>query len=212
MDKATWQQVHLKYRAGLYLKDKFRFSEYESWIERTPVRTYDALVTRTKVEINFLNKVHAKRMVFYERAKSARQKAFEQAVKNNIINGVASVGDMNAYVFETRSLGWINCDRFSSYPPEQMVAMSINLPPQINVDVKLVFKNQKSILPPSVINGKLTFANIPRDEDAIIVAFKTENGQPYMAIQDVKTTDAPQTLAFQPTTLALLKERLKGLD
>jgi OmpA family len=212
MDKATWQQVHLKYRAGLYLNTRFRFSVYESWVERTPVRTYDALVTRTKVEINFLNKAHIKRMAFYERAKSARQKAFEQAVKNNIINGVASVGDMNAYVFETRALGWINCDRFSSYPPEQMVAMSINLPPQINVDVKLVFKNQKSILPPSVINGKLTFANIPRDEDAILVAFKTENGQPYMAIQDVKTTDVPQTLAFQPTTLALLKERLKGLD
>ncbi len=212
IDKATWQQLHLKYHAGLYLRDKFRFSEFEPWIERTPVRTYEALVTRTKVEINFLKKMHAKRMAFYERAKSARQKAFEQAVKNNIVNGVASVGDMNAYVFETRSLGWINCDRFANYPKEELVAMSINLPYQINVDVKLVFKNQKSILPPSVVNGKLTFANIPRNEEAILVAFKTENGQPYMAFQEVKTSNEAQNLAFQPTTLALLKEKLKGLD
>lgn len=212
MDKATWQQIHLKYRADLYLKDKFRFSDFEPWIERLPVRTYEALVTRTQVEIKFLDKVHVKRMAFYERAKSARQKAFEQAVKNNIVNGVASVGDMNAYAFETRSLGWINCDRYASYPKEELVAMSINLPYQINVDVKLVFKNQKSILPPSIVNGKLTFANIPRNEDAILVAFKTENGQPYMAFQEVKTSNEAQTLAFQPTTLALLKEKLKGLD
>jgi hypothetical protein len=92
------------------------------------------------------------------------------------------------------------------------VAMSINLEPQVNLDVKLVFKNQRSILPATVMNGKLTFANIPRDEEAMIVAFKTENGQPYMAMQNVKTTNDVQNLAFQPTTLALLKEKLKGLD
>jgi hypothetical protein len=33
-----------------------------------------------------------------------------------------------------------------------------------------------------------------------------------MVMQNVKTTNIPQTLAFQPTTLALLKEKLKGLD
>jgi hypothetical protein len=212
MDKATWQQIHFAYKKWLYANDKFRFSENEAWIERTPVRNYEQLVARTKMEINFFNKVHEKRMAFYERAKSARQKAFEQALKNRIINGTASVGEMNAYVFETRSLGWINCDKFANYPPEQMVAMSVNLEPQVNLDVKLVFKNQRSILPATVINGKLTFANIPRDEEAMIVAFKTENGQPYMAMQNVKTTDIPQNLAFQPTTLTLLKEKLKGLD
>lgn len=212
MDKATWQQIHFAYKKWLYVNDKFRFNENQAWIERTPVRTYEALVTRTKVEINFFKKVHVKRMAFYERAKSVRQKAFEQAVKNNIVNGVASVGDMNAYVFETRSLGWINCDRFANYPPEQLVAMSLNLPAQQNIDVKLVFKNQKSILAASVVNGRLTFQNVPRDEAVMLVAFKTENGQPYMAIHDIKATDKPQDLAFQPTTLALLKEKLKGLD
>lgn len=212
MDKATWQQIHLQFRRTDYAGGNFRFSEFDPFIEREAVRTYEALVTRTKMEINFFKKVHAKQMVAFERAKSARQKAFEQAVKNRIVNGTASVADMGAYVFETRALGWINCDRFYSYAPEQLVAMSINLPYQNNVDVKLIFKNQKSVLPPSVVNGKLTFANIPRDEDAILVAFKTENGQPYVAIQDVKTTDTPQTLAFQPTTLALIKERLKSLD
>lgn len=212
MDKATWQQIHFAYKKWLYENEQFRLTDNDPWTARRPVRTYEALVARTKMEINYFNKIHAKRMVFYERAKSARQKAFEQAVKNNIVNGVASVGDMNAYVFETRSLGWINCDRFANYPPEQLVAMSLNLPVQQNIDVKLVFKNQKSILAASVVNGRLTFKNVPRDEDVMIVAFKTENGQPYMAIHDVKATDKPQDLAFQPTTLALLKEKLKGLD
>jgi hypothetical protein len=80
------------------------------------------------------------------------------------------------------------------------------------VDVKLVFKNQKSVLSATLVNGKLGFSGIPRNEEAMIVAFKTENGQPYIAMQDVKITDTPQTLAFQPTTLALLKEKLKRLD
>jgi hypothetical protein len=31
-------------------------------------------------------------------------------------------------------------------------------------------------------------------------------------MQKVKTTNDVQNLAFQPTTLALLKEKLKGLD
>ena len=44
------------------------------------------------------------------------------------------------------------------------------------------------------------------------VDFKIENGQPYMAIHDVKATDKTQDLAFQPTTLVLLKDKLKGLD
>jgi OmpA family len=212
MDKATWQQVHLQFKNALYLNNKFRFSEYDNWIAREPVRTYDALVVRTKMEINFFKKAYAKRLAYYEKAKSARQKAYEQALKNNIINGVASVGDMNAYVFETRALGWINCDKFANYPPEQLVAMSVNLEPQNNLDVKLVFKNQKTIMASSIVNGKLGFNNIPRDEEAMIVAFKTENGQPYMAMQEVKTSNLPQNLSFQPTTLALLKEKLKGLD
>ena len=212
MDKATWQQIHYQFRRSDYAGGSFRFSDFDPFVEREAVRTYEALVTRTKMEITFFKKVHAKQMIAFERAKSARQKAFEQALKNRIVSGTASVGDMNAYVFETRALNWINCDRFYSYPPEQMVAMAINQPYQINVDVKLIFKNQKSVLSPTVVNGKLTFANIPRDEDAVLVAFKTENGQPYLAIQDVKTTDVPQTLAFQPTTLALLKEKLKSLD
>ena len=212
MDKATWQQVHFEFRKGDYAGGSFRYGAYDPYIEREAVWKYEPLVTRTKMEINYFKKVHAKQMVFFERAKIARQKAFEQALKNRIVSGTASVGDMNAYVFETKSLDWINCDRFYSYPPEKMVAMAINQPYQNNVDVKLIFKNQKSVLPPTVVNGKLTFANIPRDEEAILVAFKTENGQPYLAIQDVKTTNVPQTLAFQPTTLALLKEKLKSLD
>ncbi len=212
MDKASWEQTHFQYQKTLYTNNRFRFSEYDNWIERKPVGTYEALVARTKVEINFFKKVHAKRLAAYEKAKSARQKAYEQALKNNIINGVASVGDMSAYVFETRSLGWINCDKFANYPPEQMVAMSVNLEPQNNLDVKLVFKNQKSILPSTVLNGKLAFVNIPRDVEAMIVAFKTENGQPFMAMHNLKTTDVMQNLVFQPTTLALLKEKLRGLD
>jgi hypothetical protein len=212
MDKATWAEIHKQYKKSWYKGGPFQMWEYEPWIERAAVYNYEGLVARTKMEINFLKKIHVKRMANYERAVAARKLAFEKAVSSRIVSGTASAGDMAAYVFETKSLGYINCDRFSAYQPEQLVAMSVNLEPQKNVDVKLVFKNQKSVLSATLVNGKLGFSGIPRNEEAMIVAFKTENGQPYMAMQDVTITDTPQTLAFQPTTLALLKEKLKRLD
>jgi hypothetical protein len=79
-------------------------------------------------------------------------------------------------------------------------------------DVKLVFKKRKSILPCTVVNDKLVFRNIPKDEEAVIVAFKMENGKPYLAMQDVVTTSEVQNLVYKPTTAANLREKVKTLD
>jgi hypothetical protein len=90
--------------------------------------------------------------------------------------------------------------------------MPINVRDEPNLDVKLVFKNQKSVLTPSHINGTLQFERIPRDVEVMVVAFKMQHGQPYMAMQDIKTSEYLQNLTFEPISVAMLNEKLKALD
>jgi hypothetical protein len=130
LDRASWAQIHKMYKKSWYDGGKFQMVVYEPWIERATVYNYEGLIARTKMEINFLKKMHIKRMANYERAVAARKLAYEKAVSSRIVSGTATAGDMSAYVFETKSLGYINCDRFSAYQPEQLVAMSVNLEPQ----------------------------------------------------------------------------------
>lgn len=90
MDKATWEQIYKAYQKDWYTGGKFQMMQYEPWIERATVYDYDGLIARTKMEINFLKKMHVKRMANYERAVAARKLAFEKAVSSRIVNGISS--------------------------------------------------------------------------------------------------------------------------
>ena len=195
---ASWQEIHLLYR--------------KEWYARARAKDYQSMIQNTEYSITYEQKVYEKKVIAYEKQKTARTKSIERAIQNRIIAGKVNIDDMNAYVFQTRSLGWINCDAFYDYSPERMIVMPTSESPQQNVDIKLVFKNRKSILPPTVFNGKLVFNNIPKDEDAVIVAFKMEHGQAYLAMQDVRTSASIQNLVFQPTTVEGLREKVRTLD
>ncbi len=198
MGAASWEAIHLKYR--------------EKWYKQAKAQNYASLIANLEFEINLQQKQYEKKLIAFERQKEIRRKSMERAIQNRLLAGNATIEDMNAYVFQTNVLGWINCDAFYNVPPERMIVMATNEAAMDNADVKLVFKNRKSILPPKVVNGQLVFSNIPKGEEAVLVAFKMENGQPYLAMQDVVTSSAVQNLVYQRTTIEALRQKVKSLD
>jgi hypothetical protein len=195
---ASWDQIHLQFR--------------NDWYRKTQSKTYKELIRNLEFEIIAQQKIYEQKVIAFERAKVIRRKSLERAIENRVVSGKVSIEDMNAYVFQTNTLGFINCDAFYSVSPDRMVVMATDEVQTGDADVKLVFKKRKSILPCTVVNDKLVFRNIPKGEEAVIVAFKIENGKPYLAMQNVVTTSEVQNLVYKPTTIAALREKVKTLD
>jgi OmpA family len=208
----NWQLVHRLFRGEYYrktrtwsvedMKENLNFAiEHEERELPKKMAAYDKQMEGYK-----------KQLEVYKKLMAERNEAYNRAVANKIASGKAGLGDLTYYAFNTRQLGFINCDRFYNYPSDQIITMPINVRDEPNLDVKLVFKNQKSILTPSHVNGTIQFERIPRDQEVVVVAFKMQHGQPYMAMQDIKTSEYLQNLTFEPISVAMLNEKLKALD
>jgi hypothetical protein len=78
---------------------------------------------------------------------------------------------------------------------------------------KLIFKNQKVVMNVNFTEGKIMgFGNIPKNEEAVIVAMKIENGKSYLAMQSIKIESKKYNLAFEVLSVDKIKEKLKMLD
>jgi hypothetical protein len=154
---------------------------------------------------------------FYTFYNAANYDALLSTIKRNIRLNKQAVIDMNSnniskmdnfHIFETRQLSWINCDRFSSYPKEVLVNMRTNMLAAPNVDAKIIFTNQNTILSANVQSGLISFNQIPKDEPAMIVAMKIENGVVLYAIQELNIEAKKVNLEFKPMTSVEISEKL----
>jgi OmpA family len=119
----------------------------------------------------------------------------EKALKASGLKGAKQFN-----VYETRQLNWINCDRFSNYSEELLTNIKTKIKAQPNVDAKIVFTKNASILGTTIINGNLGFHRIPKGESATIIAMKLENGISYMAMQEIVIGSTILKLEFKPLT------------
>ena len=93
----------------------------------------------------------------------------------------ASIEQVNYYVFNTAKLGWINCDRFNR-TNQTLVNFTVKSRNHSkNMDVKLIFKNIRSVIAGRNNGNSFTFENVPLNEPVILYAIKFENGQYYIA-------------------------------
>ena len=118
--------------------------------------------------------------------------------------------EMNYYVFNSKNLGMINCDRFIDV--ENKTNLLVNQKSDENSDIKIVFKKMKSIMNGvSNVNG-YNFYNIPVGEEITIVGLKYQDNQPLVALK--KTTiskDMTIDLEYKPVTLRELKTKLEAI-
>ena len=137
---------------------------------------------------------------------------------NNVITGslinrqVSRRQNATYYLFKTSRLRWINCDRFIGYKGSK-IRYKIKIKDHNNANVKVVFKNTRSILSGFPVDGSFDFGDIPKGEDITLVAIKIIDNQYHLAIKETntRTTEALE-LNFKEYSIEDLKKELKKLN
>ncbi len=135
-----------------------------------------------------------------------------QVPDQKVIQLVPRTANSNNYIFSTSRLGWLNCDRFlRSKSPK--VKAKIKIKDANGTNVKLIFKNYKSVLNTvSRENDEFHFGELPEDEDIILLALRIRNNQYEIATIDTKIAGLEKAiLEFNPTTLDKIKDSIKLL-
>jgi hypothetical protein len=115
--------------------------------------------------------------------------------------------------FELPKLGWVNCDRFTSFPSSSLVLVQTsNLKPDINNNIIMILKRDKLALSLEYSSGTTAFPKVPQQLDAYVVGMKIENGKPYLAINTITTADMKVNLDFKQLSPEDIKQQLKMLD
>jgi hypothetical protein len=180
----------------------------------------------TKEEIlgwytNYGQKLENKTYYFWE-TESAKDSLFRQKcdsatlarIENQFISSTDTIKgiskkDLSFYMFKINKLGWINCDRFYENKSPKVNFVVKN---QDNADIKIAFKNIKSVMNGREERGKTVFVNIPQNEIVTIVAIKMINNIPHLAIKETKISTAMiNNLDYKPITLKDLKEKMNAL-
>jgi hypothetical protein len=114
-------------------------------------------------------------------------------------------------VFESKfslpSLGWFNLDCYQS---DKLITIETDVKGSSNSDVKFVLKKRKSLVQSWVGNKQYIVGQIPVGEPCILIGIKIENGQTYLAIQEVKRIE--NKLNFEALSPQEIKEKLKILN
>ncbi|MFN8309212.1 MAG: energy transducer TonB [Chitinophagales bacterium] len=135
------------------------------------------------------------------------------AVSKETIYHSGTADEVTRYLFSASKLGWINCDRFYESKEPKVVCMikeqEADLP---FTEVKLVFKNMKSVLNGTRTSKGFHFTNVPQKEPVTIVGIRYDHKKLFLAMKDTVTSSVPITaLSYQPVTTEELKERLEKL-
>lgn len=121
------------------------------------------------------------------------------------------IQEIETYVFNSRQLGWINCDRLlDNKKPKTNVVVFCD---SENTDVKMIFKNTKSIISGwSERENYVTFANVPSGEPIYLVLTNIDKTGTKAAIIET-ITEKNQTLTpdLQVLTPKVFLEKLKTL-
>lgn len=136
-----------------------------------------------------------------------RKNEYDKRINLLVNNPVANISTAQDYLLlSTQQLGWINCDRFYSYPEK----VDYLVKSDEKIKLLIVFNNLKSILS-NHSNG--LFYNMPQGEKITIVALKTENEKLMLAMQETTITKEPfEKLEFKPVTVNEYKAKLNQLN
>lgn len=125
----------------------------------------------------------------------------------------ASAAEISSYFFSSSKLGYINCDRFLSFPDDKIIDYAINLNDETDACIYVLFHRYKSIIRGNQTKENVVFKNIASNEKITIVAVKYFDSKPFLAVKETITGRNPENdLAFQPVTLEGIKEEMKKLN
>ena len=190
---AMWAEGTHSWHRRIKWHDKHSMLEPQLYKENN-AHTFEDLIVNSR-----------KQLVIFEKAEAEYLKNKAQ---------IPAIEEAGFHIFETRQLGWKNCDYFSTYNKQQLIALAVEMPMLPSADVKLIFPKRRMAMNYNKnINGRFaSFDGIPENETAIIVAMKIENGESYLALEQVIVTKKTFTPKFEKLSPEMLKARLKTLD
>jgi hypothetical protein len=111
------------------------------------------------------------------------------AFKNSNIKTMADL-ELNYYIFSVSKLGWINCDYFWNTNDEK-IDYIVKADPNAKPNMKLIFKQAKSIMTGTLEGDKYIFKNVPVNQEVKVVAISYKNNQPLLCVTETKTSRQP---------------------
>ena len=91
--------------------------------------------------------------------------------------------------------------------------MAITLEKPEDLMIKMVYKDFKSVIPPTFENGTSYFRGIPANRDITLMVIQNEKNQVQMSITEQKTVDgAIDSFDFKDYTMGELKAELEKLN
>ena len=114
-------------------------------------------------------------------------------------------------LFQSLSMGWINCDAF--YKDSRKKIDFIVSPSSPNVEVKLIAVRLRSMMGGTQFGKNHTFYNVPRGLKVKLVAIKQEKEDYYLAVKTTTVSSKGDAdFDFKPVSLAELKTELANLN
>ena len=130
-----------------------------------------------------------------------------RAFKKSAITSM-NEAELNYYIFSAAKLGWINCDFFWQVLNEK-IDYYVKADAKLKPNIKLIFKQAKSILEGTPDGDKYVFKNVPVNQEIKIVAITFEGSKPLMAIGETKTSKQPfEKLDYKTFTISDLEKQL----
>ena len=124
--------------------------------------------------------------------------------------GLFSQKNVAGYVASVSQLGWINCDRFTQTPSDQLVTMKVK--EEDDVKMYMVFSDIKSCMPLYRSGAEYISSRIPKGRNVRIVAVKVIDGKPQLSVSSVNTsTSGPLVLQYKTCSLTEIRSNFAAL-
>jgi TonB family protein len=123
----------------------------------------------------------------------------------------SGINEINYYVFETLSLGWLNCDQYALYnKPKSNLIVKIQEPGEISTHI--LFTKSNSYVSGDKRNGMYYFNQLPKNEEIILLAFKKLDNKVFWARKKITTGMGTESLEnFEEITFDDLNANLEKL-
>jgi hypothetical protein len=133
-------------------------------------------------------------------------------VEASVAEGTATAEDLQYYVFSNSNYGYYNCDYFLEMPANEVISLSIPNPGGEATYLSLVFEKRNVVISPEYRERSFYFKKVKEDIYATIVAIRSSDGQPQLAMQRFKVSRDVPDLVFEDVSVEMLKEKLRQLN
>lgn len=144
-----------------------------------------------------------------EKWRAKRKIAMDKAGEDMDKLGITNQQAMDNYIFTFNQLSWINVDRFYHMKEKDKQLITLQTESIEKERVLILFKNITSMLPMTANheNNEYVQNDFPKNEEAVIFAYKVENGKAMLCYREIDGSQDYQ-LDYVPTSFAEIKEIL----